>query len=136
MAVDTGHGASVTFGTTGGTWLARRISEFEESLPIVDTSYLATSTRRTTMAGDLRERNTVVVQILFQGTQGLPAQGTAETITITHPTASGNSTPANLAGTGFIRRTQYPAFETNTLQMGEIEFEFNGGTGPTFTAAT
>jgi len=135
MAVDTGHGASVTFGTTGGTWLVRRISGPELTTPIVDKTYLATSTRRAYMPGDLQEVGPVTLEILFQGAQGLPAQGTVETITITHPTASGNSSPANLAGTGFIRRTKYPDFQTNELQIGEIEFQHDGTTF-TYTAAS
>lgn len=137
MAIDTGHGATATFGTTGGTWLCRSISGLPERTPIVDISHLTTATRRKTMPGDLRERETVKLRILFQGSQGLPAHGTgtAETITITHPTAAGNSTPANLAGTGYICFTKYPDFETNTPQEGEIEFEYDGGT-LTFTAAS
>lgn len=136
MAVDTGHAATVTFGTTGGTWLARRIEGLEETTPIVDISHLTTTTRRKTMPGDLRERNQVRIEFLFQGTQGLPAHGTTtETITITHPTAAGNSTPANLAGTAFIMKTKYPDFETNAVQLGVIEFEYDGTT-LTYTAAT
>lgn len=136
-APDTGHGASVTFATTGGTWLCRSISGLPERTPIVDKSHLTTATRRATMPGDLRERETVKLRILFQGGQGLPAHstGASETITITHPTASVNSAPANLAGTGFICFTKYPDFETNTPQEGEIEFEYDGTT-LTFTAAS
>lgn len=137
MAVDTGHGASITFGTTGGTWLCRQISGPEVTRPVVDTSHLATTTKRTKMAGDLDDWGPVVLQILFQGTQGLPARSTsAETITITHPTAPGGSTPATLAGTALINRVKYPDFQTNELQIGEIEFTYDGGTGPTWTAAT
>lgn len=136
MAVDTGHGASVTFGTTGGTWLTRTIAGGPElTLSVVETSYLATSTRRTYMPGDLQAVSPVTLTILFQGSQGLPAQGTVETITITHPTALGAATPATLAVTGFIRRTKYPDFNTDELQIGEIEFQPNGSTF-TFTAAT
>lgn len=136
MAVDTGHGATITFATTGGTWLCRQISGPRGSTPVVDITHLGTATRRRKMAGDLIDWEPVTLEILFQGSQGLPAQGTAETITITHPTASGASTPANLAGTGFIHGVNYPTFQTNEPQVGEITFSFDGGTGPTFTAAT
>lgn len=136
MAVDTGHSATITFGTTGGTYLCRQISGPEVTLPVVDKSHLTTSTKRAKMPGDLDDWGSVVLQILFQGSQGLPARGTVETITMTHPTASGNSTPANLAGTGFINRVKYPDFQTNEMQVGEIEFTYDGGTGPTWTAAS
>lgn len=136
MAVDTGHGASITFGTTGGTWLVRQISGPEITKPVVDTTYLA-STKRTKMVGDVPEAGPVTLQILFQGSQGLPAVSTAaETITITHPTAAGASTPANLAGSGIINRVKYPDFVTGEVQIGEIEFTYDSITGPTFTSAT
>lgn len=136
MAVDTGHAASVTFGTTGGTWLCRQISGPDMTTPPVNKSHLATSTNEAKMPGDLRDIGPVVLRILFQGSQGLPAHGSAaETITITHPTAAGNTTPANLAGTAFINRTKYPDFQTNTMQEGEIEFTYDGATF-TYTAAS
>lgn len=71
MAVDTGHGATITFATTGGTWLCRQISGPTLELPRVNTSHLGTSTRQTMMAGDLVEISEVTLEILFQGTQGL-----------------------------------------------------------------
>jgi len=136
MAVDTGHGATITFATTGGTWLCRQISGPDVTRPVVDTSYLGTSVKRTKMPGDLDDWGPVTLMVLFQGSQGLPARSTvSETITITHPTAAGASTPANLAGSGLINRVKYPDFQTNELQIGEIEFTWDGVTGPTWTAA-
>ena len=137
MAIDTGHGASITFGTTGGTWLCRQISGPEVTKPPVDTSYLGTATKRTKMPADLEEWGSVVLRILFQGSQGLPARSTAsETVTITHPTATGNTTPANLAGSALITRVKYPDFQTNEMQEAEIEVTYDGVTGPTWTAAS
>lgn len=136
MAVDTGHGFVVAFTTTGGTWLCRKSSGPEVELPIVDITHLATVTRRRKMPGDLDDWQRVDLEILFQGSQGLPARGVVETITMTHPTASGNTTPANLAGTGFIFFVKYPEFITNEPQIGQISFIHDGGTGPTYTAAS
>lgn len=137
MAIDTGHGATITFGTTGGTWLCRQISGPEVTKPPVDTSYLGTSTKRTKMAADLEDWGPITMRILFQGSQGLPARSTtAETVTITHPTAAANTSPANLAGTALINRVKYPDFQTNEMQEGEIEFTYDGVTGPTWTAAS
>lgn len=134
---DTGHGASVTFATTGGTWKARKITMPERRLPMVDTTFLGTTTMRTQMAGDLSEFSNPVVEILFQGTQGLPAVGTSETITITLPIPGGSAATApTLAGTGIISRVKYPSLETNTLQIAEIEWTYDGATPPAWTAAT
>jgi len=134
---DTGHGSSITFGTTGGTWKCRTISGLEKELPAVNTSYLATSTNETCMPGDLNTLGDITIEILFQGTQGLPATGTVETITHTHPLPGGGAAvAANIAGTGFIRKVKYPDMKTNELQIAQIVFRWDGGTGPTYTATT
>jgi hypothetical protein len=136
MAIDTGHGATITFGTQGGTWRCIRIPGHAETRPVVDTTYLATTTTRTNMPGDLKECSTFTVQVQFQGNQGLPTLTTAETVTITHPLASGGATAATVAGTGYVTRRKYPDMETNALQVAEFDIQWDGGTGPTFTAAT
>lgn len=136
MAIDTGHGASITFSSTGGTWLCRQISGPRVTLPIVNASYLGTATDEEKLPGDLNDWGPVTLEILYQGSQGLPARGVVQTITITHPLATGNTTPANLAGTGFITEVEFPNFQTNTMQMGTIVFTFDGYTGPTYTAAS
>lgn len=135
MAIDTGHGATITFGTQGGTWRCTRIAGHAETRPKVNTSYLATTGFGETMPGDLVECGDFTVQVQFQGSQGLPTMVAAETITITHPTASGESTPANVAGTGYVTRRKFPDMETNALKIGEFDIVFDGVTGPTLTAA-
>ncbi len=134
---DTGHGSSITFGTTGGTWKVLSYdNNLEYSLPRVKTSYMATSSVDAYMPGDLRDHQPITVKVLFQGTQGLPAMGTVETITVTFPIPGGGAvSAATIAGTGFIMGVKYPPLRTNELQIGEITFTFDGGTGPTWTAA-
>lgn len=136
MAIDTGHGSTITFGTQGGTWRATRIAGHAETRPVVDTTYHATTTRRTNMPGDLAEMGPFTVVFQFQGNQGLPTETNPETITVTHPLASGESTAATIAGTGYVTRRKFPDLETNALKMGEFDIQWDGLTGPTFTAAT
>ena len=135
---DTGHGASITFGTTGGTWKITEVSpNLKFTLPVVDTTYLATTTNRTKMPGDLSDHGPITLKFLFQGTQGIPARGVVETITLTSPIPGGSaSTAQNIAGTGFIMECEHPPLQTNTLQVGTISFQYDGVTGPTYTAAT
>jgi hypothetical protein len=136
---DTGHGATVTFGTTSGSFKLMGIStNLSLTRPRVETTYLGTSTNRTYMPGDLNEIGEVTLDVQFESATGLPATGTvAETITITYPLPGGGAaTPANIAGTGFITAISHPPLQTGTLQQGSITFTYDGGTGPTFTAAT
>jgi hypothetical protein len=135
---DTGHGASVTFGTTGGTWLVREInSPGQFTRPRVQTTYLGTSAAsgQTYMPGDLDDHEEVELTIVYQTTQGLPARGTAnETITVTFPISAGGSSASTVAGNGFITGADYPPLQTNTLQEGKIRFSW--ANLPTFTAQT
>jgi hypothetical protein len=135
---DTGHGATVTFGTT--SWSGKLMgipTNLSFTRPRVETTYLGTSTNRTYMPGDLNELGEITLDVMFESAVGLPAIGTvAETITITFPLPGGGAaTAANIAGTGFITATSFPPLQTGALQQGSITFTFDGGTGPTFTAA-
>lgn len=137
---DTGHGASVTFGTT--SW-AGKLEGIPTNLQMmrdeVDATYMATTGQREYVPGDLDAINDVVLDVLFEQGRGLPSNGTvAETITITFPLnpADGSVSAATLAGTGFIKGVSYPAMQTGTIMKGQITIKFDGYTGPTFTAAT
>jgi hypothetical protein len=136
---DTGHGATVTFATT--SWSGKLVgipTNLQLTRPRVDTTHLGTSTNRSYMPGDVNELGEITLDVLFEGTVGLPAIGTAaETITITFPLPGGGAATApNIAGTGFITGVQYPPLQTGTVQQGQITFTYNGGTGPTYTAAS
>jgi len=135
---DTGHGATLTMTTNSGAYKLRGIpTNLKSSLPIVNISYLGTTTDTESMPGDLVEHDEVECEILFEAVTGLPSLGTVETITITFPLqASGASTAANIAGTAFITSRTFPPFSSNTELIGRITFKYDGATGPTFTAAT
>lgn len=134
---DTGHSASLTLGTTSGTWKVRSITLHEREIPLVDTTYLATTTMRTKMVGDLYDNTPIVIEVLFQGTQGLPTVGVSETVTVTFPIPGGGaSTAPTLVGTGIINKVKYPKLATNELQVGEITVTWDGTTPPAWTAAT
>ncbi len=135
---DTGHGASITFGTT--SWSGSVIgipTNLQRMRQRVETTHLGSGTTRTYMPGDADELGEITLDVRFATATGLPATGAApETITITFPLApgGGGATAANIAGTGFITMTQFPPLQTGVLQQGQITFSFDGGTGPTFTA--
>lgn len=135
---DTGHGATVTFGTTAWTGKLRGIpTGLTKTLQVVNISHLATTGQQETMPGDLEELGEIDCDVLFEAVTGLPVTGTVETITITFPLqASGATTAANLAGTAFITMIGYPALQTNGEMLGKIKIKYDGNTGPTFTAAS
>lgn len=133
---DTGHGATVTFGTSAWAGLIRAIpSNVAKSIPVVNISNLATTTNELTMPGDLAAITECELDVLFASATAMPALGVEETITITFPLqSSGASVAANIAGTGFISGITFPPLQTNQENIGKIKFQYNGSTGPTFTA--
>jgi hypothetical protein len=135
---DTGHGFSITFGTTSFTGKLRGVpTNLSRTLPVVNISHAATSGEQETMPGDLIELGEIEVDVLFEAVTGLPALGTVETITITFPLqSSGASTAANIAGTGFLINATFPPLQSNQEMLGKIRFKYDGATGPTFTAAS
>lgn len=134
--VDTGHGGSITFGTSSRAlnWLT--IDPGERSRPAVDITHLA-STNPTYMVGDLEEPGEVTLTFQWDsaGTAGWYATSTAaETVTITWPVAPGGTTAATYAGTGIVTRVKFPNLQTNQVQTGEMTVKWTGSTAPTWTA--
>lgn len=134
--VDVGTGATVAFGTTGGTYKMREVPGLVQNLPMVDTTYLGTTTQRTMMAGDLITSGPITIPVLFECNVGLPAlSGTSETITITYPKKSGVTTAAKIAGSGTISGRTYGNARVDEVMEGSITFQFdNSSTAATFTA--
>lgn len=134
----TGSGASITFGTSAFVGTYREIGESEMEIEVVDATTLniAAADEAISIPGDNPDLPEVTCRTRFQGAQAQPALRVVETITITHrKEASSSTTPANLAGSGFITAfTKSPNMQRNQLNMGTIRFKWDGGTGPTFTA--
>jgi hypothetical protein len=134
--VDTGHGSTATFSSTALSFNWTNIDLGTVELPEIETSYLGTTGEMTFMPGDLINGGEVTLPCQFDNEAALPALGTVETLTVTFPAGAGQTTPANLAGTGFIKSVKRPNLQTGQLQDGQIVFKFDGLTGPTFTAGS
>jgi len=133
---DVGTGGTITFGTQGGSYSVISIAGHEESRGVVDTTHLATTGQKTSIPTDLEEQAPFTVRIQFLGTAGLPTFAAAETVTVTHPLISGGSSAADIAGTAYVTRRKFPDMAVGELMVGEVDVVFDGGTGPTYTAAT
>ena len=133
---DVGTGGTIAFATQGGSYSIISIAGHEESRGIVPTSHLGTTGQHTSIPTDLEELAPFTVRIQFLGTEGLPTFAAAETVTVTHPLISGGTTAANIAGTGYVVRRKFPDVAVGELMVGEVDVVFDGGTGPTYTAAT
>lgn len=135
-AVDTGHGATLTLSTSALSFNWTSIDLGEETIDDIATSHLGSTGYKEYVPGDLKEGGSITIPFQFDNEAALPGLGTVETATVTFPLASGQTTAATLAGTGYLKRLKRPNLQTDTLQDGELVFMWDGGTGPAFTAAT
>ena len=138
MAMDTGHGATITFGTSALTYKWRKIGAVEQAGESVEDTDLSVNYYKTFLPGDVFEPGEFEIEYCWNAKTALPALGTVETITITLP-VSGALSAGDLEGTGFIMsRTAFPELATNGLQIGKMKVAFDGagGVAPTFTAAS
>ena len=127
MPASTSHGTTVAFGTTT-TFVPKPlgISVDGVEVNIVDSTHFGTTTYRAKLQGKLREPGTVTIRYQWEG--NAPPVGVVETLTITF---SNNGT---LVGSGFTVGYSIDADTGDDgVQEAEMEFQFDGATGPTVT---
>lgn len=132
---DTGGGASITF-SGGFVGKFEMLDHPELEIPVVPMSDLSTTAYEETMPGDLSKISTVDFDLHWDPSAALPAIGSVQTIAITGPVPAGLSNGAVFTGSGFISKIKPPQYKNNELQKGKITVQFDGVTGPSYTAAS
>ena len=134
---DTGAGVTIAFGTTGFTASFTEVDSGEQTRDAIEDTHLSSS-KRTYIAGDLEEPGTLSGTFYWdQSFSTFPATTTtAETVTVTYPLKSGETSNATLAGTGLVTRVKGPVARVGDLMMGEVTVKWDGNTGPTYTAGS
>jgi len=137
-AADTQQGATIAFATDSTDHNIISIGRCGTPIPVLDKTHLGTTDFREKLAGELKDAQPVTVVAQADPAQAHPTIGTAQTITITSPLASGGSSAETLAGTGFVTDVRSQEFnsESEGIQTIEIDFIFDGDTGPTRTLAS
>lgn len=139
---DTGNGATLTLALYNGTSALTsalsviNIAPGNFTAPGIDVSTLATTGTREMIPNDLMSvaESSATFKWLTSVTQPtLPSA--AGTITLTFPMRSGETTAATLTGTGFITGYQAPSMANGELQVGTVSWQWDGDTGPNFTAS-
>ncbi len=131
------QGASFTFGSSGGTWKWVNIGRYSEPIPVIDTTDLSVTGKRKKEPGELGDPQMITLVLQNKPDATLPVKGLVQTGTITAP-LSGFTGAETWAGTGFVVDIRTPEFasDTEAIQTIEIDWQFNGITGPARTAAT
>jgi len=99
---DVGTGTKIVFGTSAFSAELTGIAGSDISREVVDTSHMGTTVYRTFMPSDLADPGTTEMEIAFNPNSQPPITAAAETITITFPVPSGDSSGATFAGSGFV----------------------------------
>ena len=135
--MDTGHGATLTFGTSALTYKWRKITACEQGGEAVESTYLgtvavapSTTVYKSFLPGDLIEPGEFEIEYCWGTKTALPTIGTVETITVTFPLGAGHVVAADLEGTGFIMsRTAFPELSYQRAPGREDESRLERGHG-------
>jgi hypothetical protein len=131
---DTGNGATITYATTSWAVKVKSLALPAHMREPLDASTLDTTGFEKTIQGDLTKRPVLKCKALFDTFLNIPSlTSTPETVTITFPTRTGETTAASYAGTGFFQNIQMPTLANAQVQEVDFDIVFDGGTGPTFT---
>lgn len=134
---DTPTGITAVFGTSGFSASISAVNLNGMERPAIDVTHLGSTTYREFIPGDLSNPGQVEMTFWFDPDAQPPIGGAVETLTITWPLPTGGITAATLAGTGFTTSWSADASGGDESAMsGEMTFQFDGGTGPTWTAST
>lgn len=145
---DTGNGVTITFaanmgfGTATTSMVCTTLEPGGYSRGEVDASTLATSGAEETIPTDLFKPKPAKAKFKWLTTAGTaamyatPTAAAAGSIVITWPLRTGETTAANYTGTGFVTDFTLPSFANGQLQEGEVEFSYDGDTGPAYTGAS
>lgn len=134
---DTGQGMTATFGTSTLSLAVTEITIGAQTLNMLNVSTLATTGFEDLIASDLKQIGKVKLRFVFVTQATMPVVGgAAETMTITWPLQTGDNAAANLAGTAVFTDLKLADGRLGEVMFGEVDFQYNGDTGPTYTKAT
>lgn len=131
---DIGTGCTIGFSASSFTAEITGINGSDISREAIDTSHMGTTGEKTKLPGDLFDAGSVEFEIAFKPGEEPPIADAPETLTVTFPLASGDATPANVAGTGFCTGWSWGA-PLEDKMTATFTWTWDGGTGPTWTPA-
>ena len=122
MALQTGNGVTIVFGTSGFTANYTRIGGTEMSRESIETTHLGTTNYKTFVPDDLIDGGEFSCEFYWDPamTTFPPIDAVAETITITY--VSGET----LSGSGFLTSSSGPDAENGDLLSGEFSIKCAG----------
>ena len=135
---DTGNLAAIAFTTSSFTGNYKRIGGTKQTRKALDDTVLATTNRYSKCPDDLVDTEAFECELLWNPSYSVfpPIAGAAETITITYPIKAGQTAGGTLAGTGFLIEATGPDCVNGELMSNTFMVQWDGKTGPTYTAGS
>lgn len=131
------QGATIAFGTDGGTYKFTQIGSYSEPVPVIDDTHLSSTDRREKCPGDLGDPQQFTCIVQNKGDHAELTKKLVQTITITSPLGA-YTTAEKWEGSGFITDISTPEFgsDTEALSTRQITVQFDGKTGPARSVAS
>lgn len=137
----TGHGCTVSFGTTNLVLTVQSISGLSLELPSVNESHLGSATYEQYCPGDLFDHQPIEATVIWDddnvdvdagdGIQDAVidtvSRRTSEQITLTwQQTVPGNTTAPTMVANGFLIGYDSPTRSNNELNVGTVRWRYDG----------
>jgi hypothetical protein len=136
----TGHGTAITFGTSSFTASYHEIEGLELTRKAVRTSHLglAQDAEHTYVPSDLIDTSPQRIRMEWNSSVSPPVAGAPETVTITYPLRAAQTVAGTLAGTAFVTQAKGGdiTVDPDGVMVGEFMLQWDGLTGPTYTAGS
>lgn len=132
----TGNGATVTFSASSFSPSYVSLGGFDMTREALDDTSLSNSSFMSKVPSDLVDIGSMSFEYFYvpSSSDARPplygSNSSAQTITVTYGTSE------TISGTGFITSLTVPQIVNGELMRGTGEWQFDGKTGPTFTATT
>tara|TARA_R100000664_G_scaffold10361_1_gene17141 strand:+ start:1275 stop:1685 length:411 start_codon:yes stop_codon:yes gene_type:complete len=124
----TGNSATITFGSSGFTASYTRLGGTATNRDSLEVTHLGSTTYKAFQPDDLSDPGEMSVE--FQWDQSAstfpPINAVAETITVTYPMKSGETTAATLSGSGFLTNSTSPDLVNGEIMSGEATIKWAG----------
>lgn len=138
MAAGTGsvYGNGSTFGlSSGSVGTIVSIDPPEESIEDISDDFLGVVDYHENIPAIVARIGKMAVTCIAD-LDSLAALGAVVTGTLTFRPQTGQTSGAAYAGTGYISRRKVTSLETDTRVLVEYDWQFDGKTGPAYTAGT
>lgn len=121
-----GQGASIAFGTSSFSNDLISLTLPDKAREVLETTHLGTTGAKTYKPAKLKNVGDIACEFDHNPAQADLLLGDVETITISYPLISGQSTPTKLQFSGFVTNVGGEEFKTDAKLMSKVTIKVSG----------